>query len=169
VTIQELVGYRIGVARRKIGATQTELGERLEEYLGRPWSRQAVSAAEAGGRDFTAAELLALARILDVPIAWFFLPTGDDDEYEFPSGNSVPFGELADSVLLGGPTGNAAQALVEEAMDIVNALDRLRRDLDQRARGVVRASARLAGKAGITTTGQVRKGSGEHAPGRRHL
>jgi transcriptional regulator with XRE-family HTH domain len=120
-------------------------------YLGRAWSRQAVSTAEAGGREFTAVELMALAVVLDVPISWLFLPRADTETVEFPGGEAVGFVELADRVLIGGERGNAGQALVEEAMDIVNTLDRrraqdeqLRKELDQRARGLIRAAQRLA-------------------------
>jgi hypothetical protein len=50
----------------------SDLGEALERYLGRPWSRQAVHQAERGQRSFTAAELTALALVLDTSVPVLF-------------------------------------------------------------------------------------------------
>jgi hypothetical protein len=54
----------------------------LEMYTGRSWSNASVSAAERswqGGRPrkFDANEILALSKIFDEPIAYFFLPPED--------------------------------------------------------------------------------------------
>lgn len=48
--------------------TQEGLGQALKPYLGRAWSRQAVSIAETGGRSFVIAELFVLASVLQVPL-----------------------------------------------------------------------------------------------------
>src|SRR3954468_21857578 len=72
VGVSRLVGARIADVRLLRGYTQEDLGERLAEHLGRPWPRQAVSLAEQGGRAFTAAELVAVARVLGVAVADLF-------------------------------------------------------------------------------------------------
>lgn len=133
---------RVALARRSAGMPQAELGRRLGDYLEKPWFPQSVSEAEKGRREFTATEIVALGAVLNRPLAWFFVPP-DEGSFELPN-KTLSFDELADVVLLGGPTGNAAQALIEEGMDIVNALYGLRAELDQRAKGLVRASKRLA-------------------------
>jgi transcriptional regulator with XRE-family HTH domain len=83
ISVEELVGANIAQARTgrppDQRMTQAQLGEAIEKYLGRSWSRQAVSLAEQGKRDFTAAELVALAAVLEVPVASLFLPPDDPD------------------------------------------------------------------------------------------
>ncbi|MGC9381590.1 helix-turn-helix domain-containing protein [Streptomyces sp. MH13] len=71
--IEEVIGANLQWIREDQEMTQTQLGEAVAEHLGRPWSRQAVSAAEKGRRAFSAADLLALALVLDVSIPSFFL------------------------------------------------------------------------------------------------
>jgi transcriptional regulator with XRE-family HTH domain len=64
VTIEEIIGWRMKYRRNHLDLTQKEVGQRLEEHLGKAWSPQAVSIAENGGRDFRARDLVALARVL---------------------------------------------------------------------------------------------------------
>lgn len=139
----QIVGRRIFQARKDLALSQNELGQRLGELLEKPWFPQAVAEAEKGRRQFTAEELLALARVLDRPVAWFFIPPASED-VEFPS-RTVPFGELVNGPLLGGVEGNAAQALVEEGMAIVNALSSMNAELGRRAKGLI-AAAEIAAK-----------------------
>ena len=60
--------------REALGLTQDQLGRQLEPLLGRPWSRQAVSAAEKGERSFGAAELVALAAVLHATVGDLLRP-----------------------------------------------------------------------------------------------
>lgn len=92
-TIEEIVGERIRMARGVAGISQEQLGQGLEPYLGRQWSRQAVSTAEKGGRDFTALELLALAEVLDVHTAWLMTPPGGAT-INTPGGTALPADDL---------------------------------------------------------------------------
>jgi transcriptional regulator with XRE-family HTH domain len=73
VKIEKVIGANMQLIREDQDMTQAELGEAVAQYLGKPWSRQAVSAAEKGRRAFSAADLLALALVLDVTIPSFFL------------------------------------------------------------------------------------------------
>ncbi|MDJ0413829.1 helix-turn-helix domain-containing protein [Rhodococcus opacus] len=74
--VEELIGQRVQTLRKNLNdgkeITQEELGARLEPFLGKRWSRQAVSAAEAGQRAFTAVELVALAAVLGTNVAALF-------------------------------------------------------------------------------------------------
>lgn len=79
ITPNQLVAYNLAAFRKAAGMTQAELGERLG------WSFRAVSAAErtwdrsdGKGRVFDANTIAALAYVLDVPLAAFFLPPSDD-------------------------------------------------------------------------------------------
>lgn len=82
VRLEQAIGQRIRVGREAHEWSQAELGQRLERYLGRTWTRQAVSTAEKGGRDFGASELVALAAVLGVHLGWLF--TTDAAEIELP-------------------------------------------------------------------------------------
>lgn len=94
-TIPKVVGQRMKEARLERGLTQAELGERLRPYLGRGWSKQAVSAAEDGRREFTAAELIAIAACLEKTLGSFFMiAPGPQGFVQFPGGYKVPAGEL---------------------------------------------------------------------------
>ncbi len=109
--IEEIIGAHVAELRAARNMTQTELGQRVAHYIGQQWSRQAVSAAEHGGRAFVAAELLALAAILDTTIGAFFIPTDSTDvpEIETPGGKAIPLNTVLRHALdAAGPTANAA-------------------------------------------------------------
>jgi hypothetical protein len=78
-TPNQIVAYNVARARQLRGWTQEQAADALAPYLGTRWSGASFSAVErsvAGGRirEFTADELLALARGFDLPIGWFFTP-----------------------------------------------------------------------------------------------
>lgn len=69
-------------ARQLRGLTQSEIAERLSTFSGAPWSDVTVAQAEGSVsgkrvRQFTANELVALARTFDLPVLYFFLPPDD--------------------------------------------------------------------------------------------
>jgi transcriptional regulator with XRE-family HTH domain len=75
----QVVALNVARARAMRGWTQEQAAGALEPYLGARWSSASFSAVErsiAGTRvkQFSADELVALARGFDVPIGWFFLP-----------------------------------------------------------------------------------------------
>jgi 8-oxo-dGTP diphosphatase len=72
--VEEVVGWQVRERREALGLTQEQLGRQLEPLLGRPWSRQAVSAAEKGDRSFGAAELVALATALQTTVGDLLRP-----------------------------------------------------------------------------------------------
>ena len=57
--------------------SQSEFGVRVGKLTGKPWSRQAVSAAESGDRAFTLSDLACIALVLEVPITSLLLVPDD--------------------------------------------------------------------------------------------
>jgi transcriptional regulator with XRE-family HTH domain len=85
--VEEAIGRQIAHLRTKRQLSLADLGEALGRYLGKPWSRQAVHQAEHGQRSFTAAELTALALVLDTSVQALF--RAEDDHVELP-GRAIP-------------------------------------------------------------------------------
>ena len=75
--LEKHIGERVRIARENAGLTLEALGSRMEQYVGRPWTAQAVWQAENGKRDFKAAHIVALALALDAPLAYLFAPPTD--------------------------------------------------------------------------------------------
>ena len=71
--IETAIGKQIARLREARQMSLTQLGEALGKYLDKPWSRQAVHQAERGRRAFTAAELAALALVLETSVPALFL------------------------------------------------------------------------------------------------
>ena len=78
--VEEAIGRQIAHRRAQRQLSLADLGEALGRYLGKPWSRQAVHQAERGQRSFTAAELTALALVLDTSIQALFRAEGNHVE-----------------------------------------------------------------------------------------
>ena len=85
--VEVAIGRQIAHLRAQRQLSQADLGEALGRYLGKPWSRQAVHQAERGQRSFTAAELTALALVLDTSVQALF--RAEDDHVELP-GRAIP-------------------------------------------------------------------------------
>ncbi len=78
----QVVAHNLTKARELRGLTQAEVAERLSRFTGAPWSPTTVAQAEGSVsgqriRQFTANELVALARTFDLPVLFFFLPPDD--------------------------------------------------------------------------------------------
>jgi transcriptional regulator with XRE-family HTH domain len=80
--VEQAIGRQIARLRAKRQLSLAGLGQALGDYLGKPWSRQAVHQAEIGQRSFTAAELTALALALDTSVQALF--RAEDDQMELP-------------------------------------------------------------------------------------
>ncbi len=81
-TASQVVAHNLTRARVLRSLTQSEVAERLSRFTGSNWSQATVAQAEGsvGGqrvRQFTANELVALARTFDLPVLFFFLPPDD--------------------------------------------------------------------------------------------
>lgn len=123
MTVEEAIGANIRRRREWIGITQDQLGQALGEQLGQPWSRQAVSLAEKGGRDFRAVELVALSRVLVTTVGYLTTPSGP---VTLPSGETVAPDEAWNRMIGDQVTANLDGVLqsietLEEAVVIVKA------------------------------------------------
>lgn len=100
--LEEVIGARIAT-NRDGRMTQAEFGERVGRYLGKTWSRQTVSAAEKGGRAFTALELIVISIVLDIPMGVLFLPNAaaGTAELETPGGVPLPVESVINHVSTG--------------------------------------------------------------------
>lgn len=84
VRVEEAIGRQIANLRVRRSLSLTDVGEALGRYLDKPWSRQAVHQAERGRRSFTAAELTALALVLDTSVPALF--RAEDASIALPGG-----------------------------------------------------------------------------------
>ncbi|WP_155289380.1 helix-turn-helix transcriptional regulator [Rhodococcoides fascians] len=92
--IESVVGESIRQGRKVAGMRQEEFGAALEPFLGRAWSRQAVSTAEQGGRSFTSVELVVIAKVLNTSVSDLFLLPPSVDEIELPTGESIAASQM---------------------------------------------------------------------------
>lgn len=81
-TASQVVAHNLTCARVLRDMTQAEIAERLTRLTGTNWSQATVAQAEGSVtgtrvRQFTATELVALARTFDLPVLYFFLPPED--------------------------------------------------------------------------------------------
>lgn len=111
LTPNQVVAYNLTQAREWKGWTQDQLAEALEPHLGKRWSKASVSQAErsvAGKviRQFTADEIVAFARALDLPLGWFFLPP-------------PPWADPATPVKLSTPDADRFGTALAELVDLV--------------------------------------------------
>ena len=83
-TASQVVAHNLTRARELRGLTQAEVAERLSRFTGANWTQASVAQAEGSVsgsrvRQFTANELVALARTFDLPVLFFFLPPDDGE------------------------------------------------------------------------------------------
>jgi transcriptional regulator with XRE-family HTH domain len=133
---EQVVGRRIARAREDRGIrTQEELGARMAEYLGKSWTKQAVSEAERGNRRLNPTELLAFATVLDYPVSWFFLPPAGEP-FRFP-GRIVPVGELGKGPLRAAEEEGISAALFYEQKALLQELIHFRDEAERRVSGLL--------------------------------
>jgi transcriptional regulator with XRE-family HTH domain len=120
--IEKVIGENIRRGREANGWTQPELGALLEEYLGEPWSRQVVFNAEKGLRGFKAAELVALAVVLNRSVPLLFEPVDPEEAVSFGR-YTIVRGSPALAVLSGRQPGSKVPAVISSTAD--DALRRL--------------------------------------------
>jgi hypothetical protein len=92
--VEEFVGQHIRARLTELRMTHEDFGRRLEPYLGKAWSRSAVSVALSGGRAWTAAELVATAIVIGTTPGRLLTPPLDAATIEMPSGKQIPRAEL---------------------------------------------------------------------------
>ena len=134
--IEEVIGQRLTLYREVAHLSQERLGERLGEYLGKKWTRQAVSHAEHGRRDFRAAELVALAKVIGVPVARLMVPPEGTKRIEL-GGQGIAAGELSDLFLLPEQwgalrEGDAIHQQIQRAVTVLQAADGLAKQISDK-------------------------------------
>ena len=83
-TASQVVAHNLTRARELRSLTQAEVSERLSRFTGANWTQASVAQAEGSVtgnrvRQFTANELVALARTFDLPVLFFFMPPDDGE------------------------------------------------------------------------------------------
>lgn len=96
LTVAQVVGLNVRQRRDQLGMTAAELGAKVGEAFGKPWPRQTVYLMESGERAMVAAEVAALAVILDVSVPSLFRPPAEPDRVT-AGGLEVPAETLAGS------------------------------------------------------------------------
>jgi transcriptional regulator with XRE-family HTH domain len=134
--VEEAVGRQVARLRVQRQLSLADLGEALGRYLGKPWSRQAVHQAERGQRAFTAAELTALALVLDTSLPALF--RAGDTPVELP-GEVVPAEEYRDLLL-----NREKHTPLDELEELIVALNDMRGVLDRPALARLTRIARAA-------------------------
>lgn len=104
--IEEAIGANMARLREEAGLSQKQLGEALGAYLGKTWTRQAVSAAEKGRRAFTAAELVSLALVLRTSMDFLLLlPVRSESLGDLLPGKAEIARDDLESAIVGGTEG----------------------------------------------------------------
>lgn len=108
LSMNALVAMNLAQLRTMLGLTQEQLGQRLAEMTGKPWSKATMSALErsaVGGRvrEFDADLLVLLAMALHVPLPRLFQSVDDRTLYRPRSARPLAARELL-SVIAGDPT-----------------------------------------------------------------
>jgi transcriptional regulator with XRE-family HTH domain len=158
-TIPENIGKRVELFREAKGWRQTDLADRLTEYLPK-WSRQAVWSAERGEREFTATELSVLSLVLEKSIPLLLEPTDLDEPISLSDETTIDADSL--SVLWSDPPSRADATRVRAA-DGAQAEEILRRAdrADEELRSIRRAASSIVRRSGAAV------GTRSRAKGRR--
>jgi transcriptional regulator with XRE-family HTH domain len=142
MTANQIVAYNLNLARTAKGWTQEDAAERLAPYLGERWSKATFSAAERSVsgkrvRAFDADDLVAFARVFELPVSWFLMPPLDDPWNRLPAIEPPPAHDAPtvdpDTLVvavLGNDTalGDRLEASWEQLSDAVRTTFRRRRD-----------------------------------------
>lgn len=172
-TPNQVVALNVARARAMRGWTQEQASSALAPFLGARWSNASFSAVErsiAGLRvkQFSADELVALARGFDLPVAWFFLPPPPEEDAGLHSPEAttrgVDMGVLLD-VILGTPSSTPPwrEALLAYAAATARAEAE---GAGTGAAGSGTVEERLDGLAQLRAAGEVREAFGDVAEAR---
>jgi transcriptional regulator with XRE-family HTH domain len=148
--VEEAIGRQIARLRAQRELSLAELGEALGQYLGRPWSRQAVHQAERGQRSFAAAELTALALVLDTSVQALF--RAEDDQVELPGRAISP--EEYRGTLLNRENDSPLDGLEELISALHDIGEILERPVLARMARIARAAEEVTGPPPSQTRGQ---------------
>ncbi|WDG17482.1 helix-turn-helix domain-containing protein [Microbacterium sp. Clip185] len=161
--IEKIVGQNMAKLRAHKDWSQPQLGKAIGDLLGtKPWSRQAVSNAENGQRAFTAADLVAIACVLETsPAALLALgPTSTVKAIEVGD-VSIPRGTLENPTWTHETTSEALGEVLNVVRVIATGLDKLQdvaMPLEQAANDLTAAGIMLQGRIRLEEAGAARSG-----------
>jgi transcriptional regulator with XRE-family HTH domain len=141
--VEEAIGRQIARLRAQRQLSLADLGAALSDYLGKPWSRQAVHQAERGQRSFTAAELTALALALDTSVPALF--RAEDNQIEL-RGRAISPDEYR-GILLNRQKDTPLDGLEELIVALRDIGDVLERPALARLARIARAAEQVTGPA----------------------
>jgi hypothetical protein len=118
VTVEEYIGLRIRERREELKMGALEFGSKLGELLGKPWPRQAVSAAELGKRSLGAAEMVAVSHVLRTTVSQLFTPPAEVTEITMPSGVVIP-SHMVFAALESAPREDWNLAAIQKILDLL--------------------------------------------------
>jgi transcriptional regulator with XRE-family HTH domain len=155
VRIEEIVGQRMRQRREDLKLTQEGLGKLIGKHLGRDWTRQTVSAAEQGGRTFAASDMVTLAYVLGVSVAYLLTPPPGTDIIEFApgvqAGRDVLVSALAPAMAEGQPQEQMLETvsrLLTHVGQLTESASEVRDDMDLLGRQAMAMQARFCTECG---------------------
>ena len=97
-SFDEIVAANIRAARARAGLGQALIVERMRALGFTTWHRQTLGKIERGERRLLAAEVMALAWVLETTISALLAPTDADRLVEFPSGGVIAVASVRRSI-----------------------------------------------------------------------
>ena len=85
----EILAANLRAARARAGLDQAVIVERMRALGHTTWHRQTMGKIERGERRLLAAEVMALAWVLETTLAALMSPAREDGEVRFPAGDVV--------------------------------------------------------------------------------
>lgn len=142
-TIGEVIGWNIRV-RRAARWTQPSFGKLIGTVLPKPWPAQTVSSAEKGERAFAAAELVAIAKLLEVPVATLFSPPLPVQSVSVTDGLTVPAQMLhSTSAAAHDESEDVIGTVYKEAWSVLGRIAKLRQNIVEQAQLIEQESQSL--------------------------
>lgn len=162
VKVEEVIGHNMLQVREDRGMSQAQLGEALVAYLGKSWSRQAVSAAEKGRRAFTAAELLALAHVLETTLYRLMTPPVSVKSVDMPAaGVTVSAKTLSRLALPTGATETAFEEIDAALGSLADILERVG-ELADLGKGAISVTHSRMADAAQSMAVRIKEEYGQH-------
>lgn len=129
--------------------SQEAFGEELGKLLGKPWPRQAMSHAERGRRNFTAAEIVALSVVIGCEVAELFRLPLDVEALQMPgetltraqlieAGQNVPGPDVVELRRRLAELAKSAERARDTTADVDRDAHQVYADLDRLLTGITR-------------------------------
>jgi transcriptional regulator with XRE-family HTH domain len=110
-TMEEIVGANLTRYREREGISRAELGRRIGAFANKPWSRQAVSLAEAGKRAFGVTDLVTISYSTGLTVTDLLTIPEDVDHIELGAEIPIPAVSISTRMELSSLTREKVQEL----------------------------------------------------------